>query len=237
MSSGCPIVGTVFCNILVPIDAISYVYSVSTHSRARAGSRLGSTLPWWLGAKPGQSQSHWDSDLALPKPEPEPEKKGRLWLDPASGQSNQGEGSVFLEQSKGHANQRWFLCKDLHLAASKAVQDGSTYHIINAQSQTAIEVEESEVVCFTVDKGKSKQKFLAVKTATGWAFQNVETKRFLGLPTRVVPIERTQNSNPIQIQASDYTPFQWWKFEPVDATQAQGQERLNSASQPGEPET
>ncbi|KAH6906876.1 hypothetical protein BKA70DRAFT_1563309 [Coprinopsis sp. MPI-PUGE-AT-0042] len=43
-----------------------------------------------------------------------------------------------------------------------------------------------KVGCFAVDAGSEKQKFVATKTETGWAFRNVETKRFLGLPVCVV---------------------------------------------------
>ncbi|KAH6894032.1 hypothetical protein BKA70DRAFT_1320328 [Coprinopsis sp. MPI-PUGE-AT-0042] len=96
--------------------------------------------------------------------------------------------SVNLQQSRGYANQRWFLCKDLHLAASIVIQNGFIYHIINDQTQTAIEVNDSGVACFKADKEDSKQKFMAIKTETGWAFQNVATKRFLGLPISVLPI-------------------------------------------------
>ncbi|KAH6906872.1 hypothetical protein BKA70DRAFT_1285687 [Coprinopsis sp. MPI-PUGE-AT-0042] len=96
------------------------------------------------------------------------------------------ESPILLREDGKQVHQRWHLCKDLHLATSNALRNGSTYRIVNSASQTAIEVNDSDTGCFAVDNGSEKQKFLAIKTDAGWAFQNIEAKRYLGLPNSAV---------------------------------------------------
>ncbi|KAH6902274.1 hypothetical protein BKA70DRAFT_1307536 [Coprinopsis sp. MPI-PUGE-AT-0042] len=94
---------------------------------------------------------------------------------------------LYVHENHGASNQQWHLCKDLHLATSKALRHGAEYKIVNAQSKTAIKMNGAKVACYKLDNEKDHQKFVAVATEKGWAFRNVESQDYLGLPNSVVP--------------------------------------------------
>ncbi|KAH6906878.1 hypothetical protein BKA70DRAFT_381413 [Coprinopsis sp. MPI-PUGE-AT-0042] len=100
-------------------------------------------------------------------------------------------------------NQQWHLCKDLHFATSKALEDGSIFHIINAHSGTAIELNQQRVACSRVDNTQDRQKFVAVKIGDGWAFRGVRDQTFLGFAHSIVPLK-----NGIRLQAVNQL-FMW----------------------------
>ncbi|KAH6880320.1 hypothetical protein BKA70DRAFT_1343709 [Coprinopsis sp. MPI-PUGE-AT-0042] len=105
------------------------------------------------------------------------------WGDPTPG------AAVHIRSYQGHHRFRWHLSKDLHLAPCKALQHGSVYRIVCVRSQTVIGLHGNHAACFSVDDAANSQKFVATETEQGWAFQNIESKRFLGLPSSTGRIE------------------------------------------------
>ncbi|KAH6871102.1 hypothetical protein BKA70DRAFT_1489950 [Coprinopsis sp. MPI-PUGE-AT-0042] len=104
---------------------------------------------------------------------------------------------LYIHSDLQWRNQQWYMCKDLHLATSNALKDGTTYSIINAYSKTAIDLNRRTVTCYTACKSEDCQKFIAVKTESGWAFRNIIDQAFLGLPhsaedgARLQPVKHT----------------------------------------------
>ncbi|KAH6871739.1 hypothetical protein BKA70DRAFT_1354823 [Coprinopsis sp. MPI-PUGE-AT-0042] len=86
------------------------------------------------------------------------------------------------------SHRAWYLCKDLHLKTSSILRDGSTYKIIQNWTDSAITVKDDYTVSCSYNYEGERQMFKAVKTVHGWAFQNVKTKRYMGIPhTTVYP--------------------------------------------------
>ncbi|KAH6906926.1 hypothetical protein BKA70DRAFT_1491684 [Coprinopsis sp. MPI-PUGE-AT-0042] len=113
-----------------------------------------------------------------------PYTKHVIDLDPRN--PKPGETVLYVHEDNAGAHQAWFLRKDLHLETSSVLQDGRTYMILNAQSNTAITMKDDHsVTCFQSDN-REGQKFRAVKTASGWAFQNISSERYLGIPHSIV---------------------------------------------------
>ncbi|KAH6902278.1 hypothetical protein BKA70DRAFT_1307550, partial [Coprinopsis sp. MPI-PUGE-AT-0042] len=86
-------------------------------------------------------------------------------------------------------NQKWHFCKDLHLAASKVLRHDAAYRIINIQAKTAIQMNQGKVGCFRLDEESDCQKFIAVETENGWAFRNIESQDYLGIPNTIVSFQ------------------------------------------------
>ncbi|KAH6880326.1 hypothetical protein BKA70DRAFT_1575903 [Coprinopsis sp. MPI-PUGE-AT-0042] len=104
-------------------------------------------------------------------------------IDTTTRNPKAGSGTVLFTQGNVEMpNQQWYFCKDLHLAASEVLRHDSVYRIVNAQSNTAIQMSQGKGACFTLDEEKDCQKFTAVETDNGWAFRNNEGQDFLGLP-------------------------------------------------------
>ncbi|KAH6902269.1 hypothetical protein BKA70DRAFT_1307527 [Coprinopsis sp. MPI-PUGE-AT-0042] len=96
--------------------------------------------------------------------------------------------AVLIHDVKKGSHQQWWLSKDLHLATPKVLQEGAVYRIERVESQTAITLWDGRAVGFRVDDNSDLHKFIAIETELGWAFQNIATKRYLGLPTSIGPI-------------------------------------------------
>ncbi|KAH6871100.1 hypothetical protein BKA70DRAFT_1356767 [Coprinopsis sp. MPI-PUGE-AT-0042] len=96
---------------------------------------------------------------------------------------------LFIHSGVQGRNQQWHLCKDLHLATSKALEEGAIFNIINAYSRTAIDLNQQTVACSRLDKMQDHQKFVAVKTENGWAFRGVVDQTYLGFPHSVAPLQ------------------------------------------------
>ncbi|KAH6871743.1 hypothetical protein BKA70DRAFT_1354870 [Coprinopsis sp. MPI-PUGE-AT-0042] len=81
-----------------------------------------------------------------------------------------------------------------------SVKDGGTYKILNAQSSTAITVKDDHsVACFQSDN-REGQKFRALNTAGGWAFQGIGSERYLGIPHSIVYPDDSPRLSSLEIE-------------------------------------
>ncbi|KAH6871745.1 hypothetical protein BKA70DRAFT_1354880 [Coprinopsis sp. MPI-PUGE-AT-0042] len=97
-----------------------------------------------------------------------------------------GRTILYVHEDNQGAHQAWQFYKDLHLEAPSTLTDGRTYKILNAQSHTAITAKDDRsVACFQSDN-REGQMFQAVKTPGGWAFRNIQTETYLGIPHTIV---------------------------------------------------
>ncbi|KAH6871092.1 hypothetical protein BKA70DRAFT_1578490 [Coprinopsis sp. MPI-PUGE-AT-0042] len=94
---------------------------------------------------------------------------------------------AFIHQDGQGLHQTWHLCRDLHLSASSALNDGDVYKLVNAffHMSMTFRVDSKEVSCAPLALAENPH-CRAIKRTHGWAFQNIRTERYLGIPHTVV---------------------------------------------------
>ncbi|KAH6906901.1 hypothetical protein BKA70DRAFT_1563323 [Coprinopsis sp. MPI-PUGE-AT-0042] len=109
---------------------------------------------------------------------------------------------VLLNQDGQGDHQVWILCRDPHLDVSSALKDGHIYEIISMDDRCMyFDIDTKRVSCSWSETSGGDQ-FRAVETDHGWAFQHVQTQRYLGIPHTIALDDEVQVSTVVK-------PFTW----------------------------
>ncbi|KAH6906895.1 hypothetical protein BKA70DRAFT_1563319 [Coprinopsis sp. MPI-PUGE-AT-0042] len=109
---------------------------------------------------------------------------------------------VLLNQDGQGDHQVWILCEDPQLDVSSTLEDGHIYQIISMfHGYMYFDLDTKKVSCSRSETSGGGQ-FRAVRTDHGWAFQHVQTQRYLGIPHTIALDDAIQVSTVVK-------PFTW----------------------------
>ncbi|KAH6871735.1 hypothetical protein BKA70DRAFT_1354804 [Coprinopsis sp. MPI-PUGE-AT-0042] len=92
--------------------------------------------------------------------------------------------SVVVNRDSQRPRQVWKLCRDLHLNVSSTLKDGNIYKITQPHCKGFM----------TLGLDTKGGFFRAVETDHGWAFQHVQTQKYLGIPPTIILDDAVQVS-------------------------------------------